>query len=138
MVETATSADRTDPEVPSVLVVDDDPDVSRIVSQILEDSGYHVHVASDLTQAERACCALHPDLVLCDLVLPDGLGSDLLRRLTDRRNRRHSPASILMSSHPDALRHAKNAHADAYIPKPFDLDELCSTVDRVLAENDSH
>lgn len=122
-------------QAPSVLVVEDDANISEIVALALEDSGYHVHRASDLTQAERAYRDLRPDVVLCDLVLPDGLGSDLLRKLADQRKSRRTPTSILMSSHPDALRHAKRADADAYLSKPFDLDDLCSTVDRVLAEN---
>lgn len=126
---------QTERQSPSVLVVDDDPNISEIVALALEDSGYHVHQASDLSEAEQAYRDLRPDVVLCDLVLPDGLGSDLLRRLADQRKWHRPPTSILMSSHPDALRQAKRAHADAYLPKPFDLDELCSTVDRVLTKH---
>ncbi|HLI51138.1 MAG TPA: response regulator [Thermomicrobiaceae bacterium] len=121
---------------PSVLIVDDDPDISRIIALALQDSGYDIVIAADLSEAESAVRSHGVDLIVCDLFLPDGLGSELLHRISEPPRYPRSPASILMSSHPDVSQHAKQVHADAYLPKPFDLDELCSTVDRLLSRND--
>lgn len=129
------SAAQIDRHVPSVLVVDDNLDIGNIIALALEDSGYQVHVALDLSEAERAYQSFGADVVICDLMLPDGLGSELLLRLSSEGQCGGYPASILMSSHPDAPQHVKQSGADAYIPKPFDLDELCSTVDRLLSQN---
>jgi two-component system, NtrC family, nitrogen regulation response regulator NtrX len=67
--------------MPTVLVVDDEPNIRRMLCQLLEAEGYRTVQAADADGALRAAEAEGPDVVLLDLVLPGAAGLDLLERL---------------------------------------------------------
>ena len=62
-----------------ILVVDDEPDIRELVSEILEDEGYEVTVAEDGAAARAAFARNKPDLVLLDIWMPDVDGITLLK-----------------------------------------------------------
>ncbi|MBP2018293.1 PAS domain S-box-containing protein [Symbiobacterium terraclitae] len=80
---------------PSILVVDDDPDVRRIVSVILERSGYSVRTAHDGQEAFRMIMAERPDLLILDLMMPNLDGFQLVRLLRQRRWTQQIPLLVL-------------------------------------------
>jgi diguanylate cyclase (GGDEF)-like protein len=117
----------------SILVVDDDPDVSRFVEVNLRSAGYDVAVANDGQQAIERAVELRPDLVLLDVMMPKLDGFEVAQRL--RRDPRTSSASIIMLT-AKALSSDKvlglSSGADDYIIKPFDPVELLARVKGTL------
>lgn len=114
----------------TILVVEDDKSIAELISWILSDAGFRVYTATTVAGALECADAVHPDLVVADLVLPDGLGSELVVLL--RRYAVEKPATLVMSAHPQAMEHAQRAGADACLPKPFDLDEFYDTVSQLI------
>lgn len=107
----------------NVLVVEDDEGIADLITWVLQDAGFIVHTETAIAGAKRAYDECRPRVVITDLVLPDGLGSDFINDLK-RLSGHDEVASVLISAHPHALAHAKASRADAYLSKPFDLDDL--------------
>jgi two-component system, OmpR family, KDP operon response regulator KdpE len=107
---------------PSVLVIDDETSIRRMLRYALEGAGYRVQEAAtgELGLAEAATRA--PDAVILDLGLPDLDGAQVLRRL---REWSRVPVLILsVREEPDDKVGALDAGADDYVTKPFDTVEL--------------
>src|SRR5262245_63575387 len=110
------------PEVPRVLVVDDEPQMRRALTVNLHARGYDVDVAADGEEALHRAARSHPDAVLLDLGLPGIDGTDVVRGL-----RGWSTVPIIIISARDTERDkvaALDAGADDYVTKPFGIDEL--------------
>ncbi|HEY7782183.1 MAG TPA: response regulator [Ktedonobacterales bacterium] len=122
---------------PNVLVVDDDALLLDLITRTLalELPDTEVRLASTTAEAERAALAWTPDLILCDVRLPDGDGRALLERLR-RHPRLARVPSVLMTaldvSNRLLLEEAASLHAD-FLRKPFDLVDLLTVVERILA-----
>ena len=119
----ATSASR-------VLVVDDEPALVRGVTIVLRGGGYVVESARTASEALAVVVEHPPDALVLDLVLPDGDGIELCGAV-----RRMSNVPILFMSAIGAgreNRHALDASADDYLPKPFRAEELLGRVNRML------
>lgn len=110
-----------------ILVLEDDTSISELLTWILTDAGYEVTCVSSLREARRACSNSIPDVVIADLLLPDGLGSDLVYELKANLNG-SAPRSIVMSAVPQANQHAHAAGANLCLTKPFDLTELLEAI----------
>ena len=116
----------------SVLVVDDEPDIRGIVSEILEDEGYKVDSAGDGSEAREKFNRLSPDLVLLDIWMPDTDGITLLTEWCAQSSNR--PPVIMISGHGtvetavDALR----LGAYDFLEKPLSTAKLLVTVERAL------
>lgn len=109
-----------------ILVIEDNPDISRVVQYELEQAGFEVLAASDgisgLSQAREE----HPDLVVLDLGLPDLDGAEVARRL-----RKSSSIPIIILTAMDALDRKLvllEAGANDYMTKPFYPEELVARV----------
>lgn len=113
-----------------VLVVDDEPALRMVVGHTLQDEGYSVRTAVDGAQALALCEQALPDLMILDLNMPRMSGFRVLEAL-DGRDWRHFPVMVV-TGHRGAARKLDGA-ADAILMKPFDLDELCMQVKRLLA-----
>ncbi|MGI8476584.1 MAG: response regulator transcription factor [Thermomicrobiales bacterium] len=110
---------------PNVLIVEDDLAIMTVLAEVLSMEGYRVRTAMNGRDALVAASAKAPDIVLSDIGLPfvDGHGVALSMR------RRGIPV-VLMS----ASNFSGSTYANAFLRKPFDLDVLVATVDRILAE----
>jgi len=117
--------------MPRVLVVDDDPQVVRLLRVNLELEGYDVVSASGGKEALDAVDAEDPDLVVCDVMMPGMDGVEVVRRL--RADKKTVPVVMLSAK---AMRSDMKAGLDAganeYVTKPFDPAELIEVVDRLL------
>src|SRR5712692_5298425 len=106
-----------------LLIVDDEVSLRDLLSTVFEEDGCRVETAATLADARAKAQKAEPDLVLCDLMLPDGSGIDFLREL---KGQNPSIPLIMITAHTstksavDALK----AGAFDYIAKPFDIDEL--------------
>jgi two-component system KDP operon response regulator KdpE len=114
-----------------ILVVDDEPRVVRLVSEVLEAVGYQVIAAASGEPAIEMVALEQPDLVLLDILLPHGLdGYEICRRI-----REFSEVSVIMltakAQESDVL-HGFDVGADDYLTKPFSAKELVARVKAVL------
>lgn len=63
----------------SLLVIDDEPIIRKLLSRMLELEGYSVHCAEDKSSGLKATKRFNPQVVLCDVFLPDGNGVDMIK-----------------------------------------------------------
>ncbi|HZS01061.1 MAG TPA: response regulator [Chloroflexota bacterium] len=113
------------PSRPTILVVEDEEPVQQLVADLLDGEGYHVVVADDGAQALALAHADRPDLVLTDLMMPVMDGVELCRRLRADERTRQVPIVIMTAA---GRNQSEAARADAYLPKPFDIDVLLDLV----------
>lgn len=114
----------------TILLIEDDPILgAAIVDGIAPYFRAEWH--QTIADGEAAIAASRYDLLILDLMLPDGSGLDLLARLRARAN----PLPVLVLSARDAVADrlaGLNLGADDYLPKPFDLDELVARCNAIL------
>jgi len=113
--------------VASVLLVDDDKNFTQATGELLKMLGHEVVAALNLAEAAAALASRRFDILLLDLMLPDGRGLDFLKTL--RAAGDTTPVIILTAKDQVSDRIAGlNAGADDYLVKPFDLSELSARV----------
>src|SRR5216684_62485 len=109
-----------------ILLVDDERQITRVLSRGLAAKGYEIHVAADGEAALQTFSDWHPDLVITDLSMPNMNGLELCRRL-----RAFSEVPIIVLSVKGEERakvEALDAGADDYVTKPFGIDELLARI----------
>lgn len=114
----------------TVLVVDDDPDISAFVREALEEAGYRVETTVDGASLALAR-DLHPDVILLDINMPGMDGIAVSRHL--RADLRTADIPIVAMSAQPLLRAADAMPVNDRLPKPFDLAHLYRTVARWAA-----
>src|SRR5689334_2128997 len=115
--------------MPKILVVEDEPAIAESIAYSLRRDGFTVTVASTLAAAEREIAGV--DLVILDLMLPDGSGFDLIGQI--RRGRLGTAVIVLSSRDGEADRVAAlETGADDYVNKPFSPREIVARVRAVL------
>lgn len=118
--------------LPKILVVDDEPDIRDLVSEILEDEGYEVSVAENGESARQAFARQTPDLVLLDIWMPDIDGITLLKEWAAGGE----PACpvVIMSGHGtlETAVEATRLGAHDFVQKPISLAKLLSIVSQAL------
>ena len=113
-----------------ILVVDDEPDIRRVVRAYLERDGFTVITAGDGAEALRLARQRRPNAVVLDLMLPDVHGWDVCRQL-----RAESQVPVLMLTARDDITDkvvGLQLGADDYVTKPFDIREVVARVHALL------
>ena len=118
----------------TILVADDDRAIRLVVSQALAQRGHAVRAAADARTLWQWVDAGEGDLVVTDVLMPDGNGLDLVPRI---KQRRPDLPVIVMSAQNTILTaiRANERGAFEYLPKPFDLNVLVAAVDRALSQS---
>lgn len=113
-----------------ILVVDDDPEIRKLLGRYLQGQGFRVSLAEDGRNAEACLSSARIDLVVLDLMLPDTSGLDLCRKL---RARSSVPIILLTALKEDVDRIiGLEVGADDYLGKPFNPRELLARIRAVL------
>ena len=115
-----------------ILVVDDDPAIRQLLTDVLEMDGYEVSIAVDGLAAVREVQAAAPDFVILDVMMPglDGFGV-----LSTIRAQPGEPVPVLMltaAAESDANARAWAGGVDYYLAKPFTADAVLDLIDGVL------
>ena len=110
-----------------VLVVDDDADIRKVVTQALEDEGYDVRGAADGREALASVRTLQPDLIMLDVRMPGVDGWQVLDELRSAAGEQ-TPVVVMTAEYTGQDR-ALQSGAQGYLAKPFELGELISCVD---------
>ena len=118
------------PDPPRILVVDDEPQIVRALKVVLREAGFQAVPAETATEALDLAAVRPPDAAIVDLVLPDGDGVEVTRRL---REWSEMPILVLsaMGEEEQKVR-ALEACADDYITKPFGARELVARLQAAL------
>jgi DNA-binding response OmpR family regulator len=115
-----------------ILLVDDDPEIIEALRYTLEAKGYEVLVARDGNQGLAMAEREDPDLVILDMMMPKRSGFLVLEKL----RRTHAvPMRVIMITANEGSRHKAYAEmlgVDDYIRKPFAMDRLIESVERLL------
>ena len=117
----------------TILVVEDELDVQRVVAKRLTSRGFTVHCAADGYQAVEMAHRVNPDLIVLDLQLPAGDGLTALRkmRMTAKIQRAHVVVLTGMTNEIYKQNVLKEG-VDAYLQKPYDAQVLIDTIDKIL------
>lgn len=112
-------------EKPTLLIVEDDPDVAEMLAAYFNVQGYHALTAEDGEGAVRSCRAHHPDVIILDIRLPDFDGYEVARQLRTNQRTLDIPIIFLTERrHRSDRLQGLELGADDYITKPFDMQEL--------------
>ena len=116
-----------------LLLVDDEPGLREAVQAYLEDSGFSVRVASNATEGWNMLQQMTPDLVISDIMMPQVDGYEFLAQMRGDQRFKTLPVIFLTARGMTSDRiQGYDAGCDAYLPKPFDPDELVSIVTGII------
>jgi two-component system phosphate regulon response regulator OmpR len=114
-----------------ILVVDDDPEIRKLLARYIESQGFRVLLAANCRELHDRLAASHVDLIVLDVMLPDGSGLEVCRDL--RAQRSNVPIILLTALKEDVDRIiGLEIGADDYLGKPFNPRELIARVRAVL------
>lgn len=114
-----------------IVVLEDDPDIRRIIALILHREKFEVRSYASATAFLKEISDMDADLFLLDVKLPDGNGMDICNQLKSSTRTRRIPV-IMMSAHYN-LAKASEFTADDFICKPFNITDFVSTIRKHLA-----
>ena len=124
--------------MPRVLVVDDDPQVLKLLRVNFELEGYDVMTATNGEEALELVGRDTPDAVVCDVMMPGIDGLEVVRRLRAQPDTVALPLVVVSAKAQQAdVRAGLALGADAYVTKPFDPSELLEVVAQLLAKRQS-
>ena len=119
----------------TVLVVDDQPHIVRLIQVNLEKEGFQVATAADGLEGMTKVRQVKPDLVILDVIMPHKDGFEVLREIKTDPELAEIPVIMLTVKTQNAdIVQGLRTGAELYLPKPFHPKELVSLVKRVLEE----
>jgi DNA-binding NtrC family response regulator len=118
-------------KITTILIIDDDENIRKVLLAILEDKGYTVESVGTAKEAVEKSKRKFFNLALIDIRLPDMEGIELLSKMKDTTPRMRK---VIITGYPTLQNavDAVNKGADAYIVKPFDVEKVLSTIDQQL------
>jgi len=120
-----------------ILVVEDNPEVAKLLELILRREGYEVMIAEDGVDALERFQLMSPDLVLLDIMLPRMDGYEVCNNI---RAQFHSTVPVVMLSSLDSpldMERSREVGASDHIAKPFDKDQLLALIASYLSDDSS-
>ena len=123
---------------PRVLIVEDEPDLVRLLEFNLQQAGFEPRAVTRASEAVKAAQTFLPDVVLLDLMLPDGSGTDVCRALKTGPTTKHIPV-IMVTARGEALDRGVGFELGAAddVPKPFSVRELILRIRAVLRRTET-
>jgi two-component system, cell cycle response regulator len=127
-------SDQANPKKRSILIIDDEPMIIMILTKILSDFGYHIRTATNCSDGRTQIRTTPPDLILLDVMLPDGNGLDFCGEI--KSDPEFSNISIIMMSGvkmtPDEQAKGLDAGADDYVAKPLHHNEIIARIESLF------
>lgn len=120
--------------MPQILIVDDDPFIRMLVTDVLEMEGYTVREAADGEAGVFEYTSMRPDCVVLDVMMPGLDGFEVLRRI---RALDDVPVPVIMltaSNAPESTKSAWTVGADFFLSKPFEAEQLIEVLESLLSE----
>lgn len=119
--------------MPKILVIEDEQPLLSDIMEMLEYSSYSVAGTRDGYEALEMARESHPDLILCDIMMPAVDGYEVLRMMRENPSTSTIPfIFITAKADRDSMRHGMTMGADDYLTKPFTFDELTTAINSRL------
>jgi CheY-like chemotaxis protein len=120
--------------VANLLVVDDDPDLAELLTDLLEGQGHTVRVARDGREGLRLVAERRPDLVLLDVEMPLVTGPEMSQEMIVRDRGQEEIPIVLVSGVTNLFRLAASVGTPYFLRKPYDAETLSRLVASALVE----
>jgi DNA-binding response OmpR family regulator len=114
-----------------ILIIDDDGDVLCMLEEVLVYSNFAVKGLQQTDDIFKAITSYEPDLILMDYILNGINGGELCHQVKTNSKTAHIPV-VLISAYPKVLLSLGKYGSDAFIAKPFDINDLVSCIDDCL------
>ncbi len=115
---------------PTILIVEDEPEVLRINARMLKRRGYDVITAGTVEESYRLLSSVAPDMLILDIMLPDGSGYDICEKF---RRTSDNPVMFLTGKNEISDKvEGLGRGGDYYLTKPYSFDELIAVAERLL------
>ncbi len=112
-----------------ILIIEDDDELRQEISELLSFEGFDVVCANDGSNGVRKAFVINPDLILCDVMMPDMNGYEVFQQLFDLNSRDITPFIFVTAlGDRQSLRKGMELGADDYLTKPFTREELLRTI----------
>jgi len=112
-----------------ILVVEDDPQVARLIALVLQRNGWKCEIVADGQTALRRTKELKPSMIFADLTIKGMGGDQLCAALKSQEDTKNIPY-IVLSGDRDLAQKARKCGADDYMGKPFEFPDLIRLVDK--------
>lgn len=123
-------------ETSKILVVDDDSGIGEMIKTLLEFYGFEVAVTEKPLKTQNLILELDIDLVLLDMLISGVNGTDVCAALRENPETADTPV-LMMSALHNAGPKCKDAGANDFIAKPFEMDDLIEKINHILEEQKS-
>lgn len=114
----------------TIFIVEDETGIRDALQLLLSFENYDVRSFSTVEAFNNRDQSLVPDIFILDVMLPDGLGTDLCNQLKEAPETSNIPVMII-SAHAKAENVTQSCQADEFIPKPFDIDDVLVKIEKL-------
>lgn len=122
-------------KISKILVIDDDPVITKLLDAVLKANGYEVEVAHEAPGGLESAMKKAPDLIILDVMMPIINGFNICRLLKSHEKHKNTPIILLTSrAGEDDKKIGHDAGADAYIAKPLDTKILLDKIKQLAAQ----
>lgn len=119
-------------KAPKILVIEDDPSLAEILIELFRFSGYVVHTSSGTEDILQLTEQFNPNLILLDYLLPKVNGGELCSQIKSNEKTKCIPV-IIYSAFPKVMLPPGYYGCDAFLAKPFDLNDLIDQIEILLS-----
>ena len=116
----------------TILVIDDDPAMQTVLEIALREAGYRVELASDGQEGIHKLVTLRPNLVICDIMMPQMDGVEAFQRMKDQLQEDGIPIFIITALNRKPWFADLEAEGAVIIQKPFDIEQVLSLIQTML------